>query len=189
MMERANQFYREKQYEQHHHHQDTDKALSSYAATAAATATASSSTKNIIDTPWDKYKTTLDTLTQNQVEHDETSDRLQIIKNMVTWDDYKHLVTELQRKKEECSKLQEEVDNLKMRLVEEVEEEGSTPVSHHRYRTPGPQVVVGDDDDDGGKDDIIEDLELKTLADKAMEYDETIQESKEVNHGDSVRWH
>ena len=167
-MERANQSYREKQYEQHH--QDTDKALST------ATATAASSSTNNVDTPWDKYKATLHTLTQNQVKLNQTlSERLQIIKNMLTWNDYKHLVNELQLKKEECLKLQEEVASLKRQLGEV--EEGTVDRAH----TP-PQ----EDGDGGGKYD--EDLELKTLEDKAKEYDETMQESK-VNRGDSVRWH
>ena len=69
---------------------------------------------------WDKkYKTTLHKHTQTQeVDHDETtSDKLQIMKNLVTWEDYKHLVSELQVKKVECSKLQEKVDSL-TRLLE-----------------------------------------------------------------------
>ena len=110
MMERANQFYREKQYEQHHHLLQ-DKAT---AATSTAAASSSTSTNDVNKTPsWDKYKTTLHKLTQTQV----ASDKLQIMKNLVTWEDYKHLVTELQRKKEECSKLQEKVDSL-TRLLE-----------------------------------------------------------------------
>ncbi|KAK1746081.1 hypothetical protein QTG54_002688 [Skeletonema marinoi] len=162
MMERANQSYREKQYEQHHH--DTD--LSS-----------TTSASDDLDTPsrssWNKYKTTLDTLTQNQVEHDETSDKLQIMKNLLTWEDYKHLVSELQLKKEECSMLQEEVSSLKKLL--QVER------TVHSYHTP--QVVV-----DSGSSDDDKELELKTLEDKAKEYDETIQQAK-VKDGDSVRWH
>mmetsp|Transcript_29649 Transcript_29649/g.59585 ORF Transcript_29649/g.59585 Transcript_29649/m.59585 type:complete len:423 (+) Transcript_29649:152-1420(+) len=164
MMERANQSYREKQHEQHHH--DTDLFT-----------TTTSSSGDDLDTPsrssWNKYKTTLDTLTQNQVEHDETSDKLQIMKNLLTWEDYKHLVSELQLKKEECSMLQEEVSSLKKLL--QVER------TVHSYHTP--QVVV-----DSGSDDDDKELELKTLEDKAKEYDETIQQAK-VKDGDSVRWH
>jgi len=163
MMERANQSYREKQFEQHHH--DTDLS------------TTTSSASDDLDTPsrssWNKYKTTLDTLTQNQVEHDETSDKLQIMKNLLTWEDYKHLVSELQLKKEECSMLQEEVSSLKKLL--QVER------TVHSYHTP--QVVV-----DSGSSDDDKELELKTLEDKAKEYDEAIQQAK-VKDGDSVRWH
>lgn len=164
MMERANQSYREKQHEQHQH-----------------VASAPSSTH--LDTPshssWDKYKTTLHTRAQTQAEHDETSEKLQILKNLVTWEDYRHLVTELQRKKEECTRLQEEVDTL-TRLLE-VER-----TVNQQYRSTlevTPDVVV-----DSGGDDYEKELELKTLADKAKEYDETMQESK-VKNGDSVRWH
>ncbi len=164
MMERANQSYREKQHEQHH---GEDKPVAS----------APSSTH--LDSSWDKYKTALHTRTQTQVEHDETSEKLQILKNLVTWEDYKHLVTELQKKKEECTKLQEEVNTL-TRLLD-VER-----TVNQQYRSTlevTPDVVV-----DSSGDDYEKELELKTLADKAKEYDETMQESK-VKNGNSVRWH
>ena len=138
MMERANQSYREKQYEQHHHLQD--KAT---AAATTTTAAASSSSTNVNKNPsWDKYKTTLHKHTQTQAEHNKTSDKLQIMKNLVTWEDYKHLVTELQVKKEECSKLQEKVDSL-TRLVD-VER----TVNRSSYRTAVPPVVGEDDNSD-----------------------------------------
>lgn len=98
----------------------------------------------------------------NQAEHNEASSKLQILKNLLTWEDYKHLVTELQMKKEECTKLEEEVTTLK-KLLQEADGSGSSTSSN----------------DDG--------LELKILEDKAKEYDETVKESKE-NEG-SVRWH
>ncbi len=169
MMKRANQSYREKQHEQHEHCQDTDESVASASTFLDTTSQSSSS--------WNKYKSTLNTLTQTQAEHDETSEKLQILKNLVTWQDYKHLVTELQIKKEECSKLQDEVDSL-MRLLQ-VERS----VHHQQEYRADPDVVV---DSSGG--DYDKELELKTLADKAKEYDETMQESK-VKNGDSVRWH
>jgi hypothetical protein len=174
MMEKANQSYREKQYEQHHHH--TDKTPLSAAATTASF----SSSTNYLDTlshrsssssSWDKYKTTLNSVIQNQAKEDETSNKLQIMKNLLTWEDYKQLVSELQLKKEECSKLQEEVGSLKRLLQVE------RTVHHHYY----PNQV------EGGDHDEVKELELKTLEDKAKEYDEAIKESK-VNE-DSVRWH
>ena len=182
-MERANQSYREKQYEQHHHLLQ-DETLS--AATTTTTAASSSSSTNIVSTiSWDKYKTTLHKHTQTQVDHGETtSDKLQIMKNLVTWEDYKHLVTELQRKKEECSKLQEKVDSL-TRLLEVERTVNSS------YRTAVPPVVGEDDNSDSSSEEEY-DEELKSLVDKAKEYDETIlqEESKMKNHhGDSVRWH
>ncbi len=93
------------------------------------------------------------------------------MKNLLTWEDYKQLVSELQLKKEECSKLQEEVGSLKRLLQVE------RTVHHHYY----PNQV------EGGDHDEVKELELKTLEDKAKEYDEAIKESK-VNE-DSVRWH
>ena len=178
MMERANQSYREKQYEQHHHLQD--KAT---AATTTTTAAASSSSTNVNKNPsWDKYKTTLHKLTQTQAEHNKTSDKLQIMKNLVTWEDYKHLVSELQVKKVECSKLQEKVDSL-TRLLEV--ERTLNQSSYDRTAVP---PAVGEDDN--SEEEYEE--ELKSLVDKAKEYDETIlqEESKMKNHhGDSVRWH
>lgn len=180
MMERANQSYREKQYEQHHHLQD--KAT---AAATTTTAAASSSSTNVNKNPsWDKYKTTLHKHTQTQAEHNKTSDKLQIMKNLVTWEDYKHLVTELQVKKVECSKLQEKVDTL-TRLLEVERTVNSS------YRTAVPPVVGEDDNSDSSSEEEYEE-ELKSLVDKAKEYDETIlqEESKMKNHhGDSVRWH
>jgi len=176
MMEKANQSYREKQYEQHHHHHHhpTDKTTPRSAASSV------SSSSNYLDTlshhsssssSWDNYKTTLYSIVQNQANADETtSDKLQIMKNLLTWEDYKQLVSELQLKKEECSKLQGEVRSLKRLLQVE------RSVRHH-YPT---QV-------EGGGGDEEKELELKTLEDKANEYDEAIKESK-VNE-DSVRWH
>ena len=184
MLERANQSYREKQYEQHHHHlQDSATA----AATTTTAAASPSSTNNVSTIPWDKYKTTLHKLTQTEVDHDESSDKLQIMKNLVTWEDYKHLVSELQRKKVECSKLQDKVNSL-TRLLE-VER----TVNQSSYdRTAVPPVVVGEDDNsDSSSEEEYDEEELKSLVDKAKEYDETIlqEESKMNHHGDSIRWH
>ena len=111
---------------------------------------------------WSGYKNTLHSMILNQAEHNEASSKLQILKNLLTWEDYKHLVTKLQMKKEECTKLEEEVTTLK-KLLQEAGGSGSSISSN----------------DDG--------LELKILEDKAKEYDETVKESKE-NEG-SVRWH
>jgi hypothetical protein len=179
MMEKANQSYREKQYEQQHHH-PTDKTTPRSAASSVSsssnyldTLSHHSSSSSSSSSSWDNYKTTLYSIVQNQANADETtSDKLQIMKNLLTWEDYKQLVSELQLKKEECSKLQGEVRSLKRLLQVE------RSVRHH-YPT---QVEGG-----GGGGDEEKELELKTLEDKANEYDEAIKESK-VNE-DSVRWH
>jgi hypothetical protein len=119
-------------------------------------------TPNSRTSSWSGYKNTLHSMILNQAEHNEASSKLQIQK-LLTWEDYKHLVTELQMKKEECTKLEEEVTTLK-KLLQEADGSGSSTRSN----------------DDG--------LELKILEDKAKEYDETVKESK-VNNEDSVRWH
>ena len=181
MLERANQSYREKQYEQHHHLQDKATAA---ATTTTAAASSSISTNDVNKSPsWDKYKTTLHKLTQTQADHNKTSNKLQIMKNLVTWEDYKHLVSELQVKKEECSKLQEKVDSL-TRLLE-VER----TVNQSSYYRTAVTPVVGEEDNSESSEEYDE--KLKSLVDKAKEYDETIfqEESKVNHHGDSIRWH
>lgn len=99
---------------------------------------------------------------QSQAEYKRVTDKLQIMKNLLTWDDYKRLVTELQLKKEECSKLEEEVMNLKKLVQVEL--------------SPAASQVSGSSND-----------ELKSLEDKAKAYDETMMESK--GSRESVRWH
>ena len=190
MMKTATQTYREKQYEQHHHLVHVDKGSSAntassrkYLDTLSKFSTSplnrhhldhetyldSLSQDNNFMTPnsrtssWSGYKNTLHSMILNQAEHNEASSKLQIMKNLLTWEDYKHLVTELQMKKEECTKLEEEVTTLK-KLLQEADGSGSSTSSN-----------------DNG-------FELKILEDKAKEYDETVKESK-VNNEDSVRWH
>ena len=83
----------------------------------------------------------------------------------------------------ECSKLQEKVDSLTSLLKAE------RTVNQSSYdRTAVPPAVVGEDDN---SEEEYDDEELKSLVDKAKEYDETIlqEESKMNHHGDSIRWH
>ena len=154
--------YRDKQYEQHHHH-PTDNTLATAASTSKYLDTLSRSS-------WDSYKTTLRTV--NQAEHDESllSDKLQIMKNLLTWEDYKHLVTKLQLTKGECLELQEEVQSLKKKLLLLQEEEEEVDDDEERSSSTAVHQYVPQPPDDKG-------VELKTLEDKAKEYDEAIQES------------
>lgn len=192
MMKKATQTYREKQYEQHHHLVHVVKGSSANTASSSSSrkyldtlSKFSTSplnrhhldndtyldslsqhntfmTQNSRTSSWSGYKNTLHYMILNQAEHNEASSKLQIMKNLLTWEDYKHLVTELQMKKEECTMLEEEVTTLK-KLLQEADGSGSNTSSN---------------DDE---------LELKILEDKAKEYDETVKESR-VNE-DSVRWH
>ena len=175
MMEKANQFYREKQYAQHHHLHSNE--------TSPVIAATTSPHHHTIDTlsSWDKYQATLNSMSMSKypnVEPEDTTSssddnkkKLQIMKNLLTWEDYKQLATELQMKKEECTKLHEEVKSLKQIL--QVER------SVHHY---DPQVVSSIVVDK----EVDDELELKILEDKAKEYDETIEELK--SNDDSVRW-
>lgn len=180
-MAKAIRSYRERQYEQHHHLVHVDKAHSAVTSSSKYLDTLSkfstsplnqhdhdhvayldglSQQHSLTQSSWGGYENLLNSVIQNQAEYKRVTDKLQIMKNLLTWDDYKRLVTELQLKKEECSKLEEEVMNLK-KLVQ-VEQDASQ--------------VSGNSND-----------ELKSLEDKAKAYDETMMESK--GSRESVRWH
>lgn len=182
-MAKAIRSYRERQYEQHHHLVHVDKAHSAVTSSSKYLDTLSkfstsplnqhdhdhvayldglSQQHSLTQSSWGGYENLLNSVIQNQAEYKRVTDKLQIMKNLLTWDDYKRLVTELQLKKEECSKLEEEVMNLKKLVQVEL--------------SPAASQVSGSSND-----------ELKSLEDKAKAYDETMMESK--GSRESVRWH
>ena len=109
----ANRYYQEQQYKQHHHpvHVSRTKfepikyldklAINNEEVTYDDMPKTYLDTLSSSQSTWDEYKYQLSMSRPNKAISEEDIDKLQIMKNLLTWDDYKHLVSELQSKKNE----------------------------------------------------------------------------------------
>ena len=114
MLQKANLFFQDQKYKLHHHpvhvaHSKYEQA--SYLDALPINEEARHDMPNgYLDTlssakrsTWGPYKHQLFESKARQVEKDQVEDRLQIMNNLLTWDDYKHLVGELQGRKSEVN--------------------------------------------------------------------------------------
>ena len=127
-LQEANRIYQEQKYKQHHHPVNvlhTKHEIPTYLDTLAINTSEEEKDDNVVpvnyldtlsssgkSSTWSEYKNQLAKSPQHTVPTQEEikmtneqvdNERLQIMKNLLTWDDYKSLVSELQAKKNEVN--------------------------------------------------------------------------------------
>ena len=115
VLQKAARFFQEQKRKLHNHpsHVQTKFGSSAYLDNLAINKESSHDvTMHYLDTlsnartkrcSWEEYKQQLTKSQAKQVKNDEVGDKLQIMKNLLTWDDYQKLASELQDRKSEVN--------------------------------------------------------------------------------------
>ena len=115
VLQKAARFFREQKRRLHNHPTHDRSKFGSYAYLDALAINKEPShdvARHYLDTlsdantkicSWAEYNHQLAKSRARQVMKDEVGDKLQIMKNLLTWDDYKHLASELQDRKHEVN--------------------------------------------------------------------------------------
>ncbi|KAL9189971.1 hypothetical protein ACHAXT_009646 [Thalassiosira profunda] len=184
-LDEAGRLYRERQYRLHHH---PVHVVQTKAASPAYLDSLSINEASRHDVPggyldtisgakqstWNEYAGRVDKAYAPHAKKGQKDGKFEMAKNMLTWEDYKHLAGELQERKNEVHDLKQEVEHLRSLLQIEQSIHQAVPTE-----APPDASVTADPTVD----------ELKAFEEMAREYEETVKKaSVATDEADATKW-